>query len=290
MAGRRLTGEGAGAYRQAVRTARAPRIAVLVLASLAWAPLRAATSPEAEVERLADEAVKAYKAANYPRAAHLYERAYAIRPVAALLYNLAKVYDKAGDVESARATYRRFVNAPDAESGLKVKAETRLAVLDAGRHPPPATPEPPPPIATPSPVAPEPSVTPTPAPPPAVAAAPSPAELRARARHRNRVIAIGSGAATLACGVVAIALSGSALALQRDYDATTSYDRKTQLRHDALVRAGTADVFYIATAVGAAVTGVFVYLGFRPERPARALALVPLLGPTGGGLVAAGRF
>src|SRR6476660_2677301 len=89
-----------------------------------------AESAEAQVERLATEAVNAYRGADYNRAVELLNRAYEIRQVPALLYNLAKAYDKLGDVDHAWDAYRRYSDSADADPRMKAKADSRLVVLD----------------------------------------------------------------------------------------------------------------------------------------------------------------
>src|SRR5262249_34065618 len=53
------------------------------------------------VEKLASDAAIAYRGGDYQRAAQLLERAYKMQPVSALLYNLAKAYEKLGDEDKA---------------------------------------------------------------------------------------------------------------------------------------------------------------------------------------------
>jgi tetratricopeptide (TPR) repeat protein len=255
-------------------------------------PSRARTeSAEAQVERLAAEAVNAYRGADYNRAVELLTKAYEIRQVPALLYNLAKAYDKLGDVDHAADAYRRYVASLDADAKLKAKAEARLQLLDEQRRknvaaergvestpgkapragvesaPPPRA-EPPPPQA----------------PPPMTMTAPqSEAEqirdkLR-RERHRDRMrarwVALGLGITTVALGATAIGLSGSALSLQGQWQAQYGGDEDTRraLKSSALLRAGLADGFYAGTAVFAAITTYFLYRGFRAEPSAPSLAV-----------------
>src|SRR5436190_22360582 len=91
---------------------------VLLSVQMAHAKRPKGETAEQEVERLAHEGVQAYKAEQYDQAVTLLTRAYAIRPVTALLYNLAKAYDKQGNVTDACATYKKFTDAPDADLKL----------------------------------------------------------------------------------------------------------------------------------------------------------------------------
>ncbi len=77
---------------------------VLLLGTLlAAGPARAETADD-EVQRLSDQAIDSYKSGEYQQAVQLLARAYAIRPLTPLLYNLAKAYDKLGDAENAYAS------------------------------------------------------------------------------------------------------------------------------------------------------------------------------------------
>src|SRR5205814_1636461 len=68
-------------------------------------------------------------------------RAYAIRPLPALLYNLAKAYDKLGEVDKAYDSYRKYVDSGEAEPKLEEKAKARMQVLE-----PQLKPKTPPPV------------------------------------------------------------------------------------------------------------------------------------------------
>ena len=268
---------------------RAAFVVAIVGALCASATARA-ESAEAEVERLAAEAVNAYKGADYKRAVELLQQAYEIRQVPALLYNLAKAYDKLGDIDRAYDSYRLYADSAAADPKLKARAEARVALLAEAKRkkaaearavaaPPPVETRPPAPVEPPK-------------PPP-----PSPEALRAQAhddfvrdRKRSRLILIVAGGATVAFAAVALGLSVDALALEHRYDRTTLPDDKSRLKSDAVVRAGVADGFWCAAAVGAAVSGYYAYRSFRHERAAPAVALVPVASPAGGGLAVAGRF
>lgn len=267
---------------------------VVALLGALGSPSAFAETQEEQVERLANDALAAYKGADYKRAVELLEHAYDIRQVPALLYNLAKAYDKLGDIEHAYDTYRQYVDSAASDPKLKARAEARLTALAEARRKkaagardaelPPPTPTPPPP----QPAQIEPSK-----PPP-----PSADELRARTheaflrdRHRSRLITIIAGGATVAVGAVALGLSIDALSKQHQFDKATLPDDKSRLKSDATVRAGVADGFWCLTAVGAGVTGYFAWRSFlRHEPAAPAVALVPLWSPTAVGLAAAGRF
>lgn len=272
---------------------------VIVLSlALAVSSARAAhaESAEAQVERLASEAVTAYRGADYHRAIELLQRAYDIRQVPALQYNMAKAYDKLGDLDHAAECYRRFVDAADADPKLKNKAEARLAVIEEARRKKAAAqralepkPEPKPaPVVEP----PKPAVVEPPKP-----VEPTPEQIRDKLRderqqkrRRDRWVALGLGIGAVACAGVAIGLSVDALSLQNQWSSEFGGDEtaRRQLEHDALVRAGVADGFYALTGVTAAVAAYFVYRGFRPEPTAPSIAFAPA--PGGAALVVGGRF
>jgi tetratricopeptide (TPR) repeat protein len=276
-----------------VRRLRGVAALLLVVAWLATpgAAVARAETPEAQVERLAADALTAYRGADYNRAVELLTKAYEIRQVPALLYNLAKAYDKLGDLDHAADAYRRFADAADADPKLKAKAEARLLALDEARRKKAATAHAPeaapsghveaPPLVTPTPV------TPVTQPPSAVEARARLVAERQRERHRDRLVALGVGVGAVAFLGVAIGLSVSALTLEQEYGRTVDFTRKTQLKSDALTQAHVADGFYPAAGVAAAVAAYFVYRGFRPDAD---LALAPAVAPHGAALVAAGRF
>ena len=88
------------------------------------------TEKVSEVERLSNEAMDKYNAGDFQNAIVLYLRAYKAEPSAAILYNVAVVYDRKLDEKSlALDYYRRFVGAPDADAALVEKALARIRVL-----------------------------------------------------------------------------------------------------------------------------------------------------------------
>jgi tetratricopeptide (TPR) repeat protein len=279
---------------------RVCRVVVVALLVGMWCGPAGAESAEGQVERLAADAVNAYKGADYNRAVELLQRAYEIRQVPALLYNMAKAYDKLGDVEHAYDTYRRYADSADPDPKLKAKAESRLAVLEDVRRKKAATARSMEPRSEPRPAQVEPRSEPRPAEVEPARAAPPTAEQirdklrdeRMRARKRDRYVALGLGVTAVACAGVAIGLSVNALSLQSQWSGQYGGDEAARraLRDDAQLRAGIADGFYGLTAVAAGVTAYFLYRGFRPEPSAPSLALMPVATPQGGALVVAGTF
>ncbi|MFC1641368.1 tol-pal system YbgF family protein [Myxococcota bacterium] len=112
-----------------------------------------------EVEKLSADAFAKYHQGDYRGAVALYLRAYETQPVAALLYNLAKIYDgKLQDRELAIEYYRKYIASTGADPKLVETAASRVRELrvqqDAARMATEgqteARPEPPP-TATPAP-------------------------------------------------------------------------------------------------------------------------------------------
>lgn len=273
---------------------------VIAVAALAGRPAGAET-PEAQVERLATEAVNAYRGADYRRAVDLFQKAYEIRQVPALQYNMAKAYDKLGEVDHAYECYRRYADSADADPHLKAKAEARMAVLTDVRRKNRAAaraleqrPESPR-AKAPPPEPPKPAVVEAPKPPPPPTAEQIAEKLHAQrqhARRRDRFAALGIGLTALASAGVAVGTSVSALSLQDQWSQQYGGDEaaRRQLKNDALLRAGLADGFYALAGATAAVSAYFLYRGYRPEPNAPSLAVTPSVSPNGATLGLWGRF
>jgi hypothetical protein len=82
-------------------------------------------------ERRAAEAFEAYSKGEYPNAVTLYLEAYGASASAAILYNLARIYDtKLDDRAQAIAFYRRYIASVDARPDLSRTARLRLEELE----------------------------------------------------------------------------------------------------------------------------------------------------------------
>ena len=66
-------------------------------------------SADEQAQRLADDAVEAYRTGAYDGAVKLFKQAYALRADPAILYNLAKCFDKLGKPDGALEYYRRYL-------------------------------------------------------------------------------------------------------------------------------------------------------------------------------------
>lgn len=261
---------------------------IILGVALAWTA--SAADRKNPVEKLASDAAVAYRGGDYVRAVELLERAWKIQPVSALLYNLAKAYEKLGELEKAQDLYQRYAAADDAEPRLRAKAEARVAALrepatrkadpERGRaEPQPPAPPPPPREAR---AAPPPATTTT--------VDPRAAKRQAaeRGQRRDRGVALGLALTGLGALGAGIGLSVNALMLHDDFSQNRGEDEKRALRDDAKTQALIADVLYGASAVIVGVAIYFTYRGFRPL--GHEVAVVPWLSGQGGGLAAGGRF
>ncbi|MEO1272826.1 MAG: tetratricopeptide repeat protein, partial [Myxococcota bacterium] len=96
----------------------------------AWAqPGASEDDRNKKVEQLSAEGAKLFKAGKYPEAIDRFEKAYAIIPVANLLYNIAFAYDRTGDIEKAVAYYERFILAKDADPEIRSRALNRITEI-----------------------------------------------------------------------------------------------------------------------------------------------------------------
>lgn len=165
-------------------------------------------------EAYAAAAYEAYSREDYAQAVALYLEAYAASPTAAILYNVARIYDTAlHDATLAIRHYERYVSAPDADVYRAARARARLAQLRAARDAALAPERPAPaPVATGS-AGSTGSTFPAPAPPHPAAAG----ELDARFWTPLRVGAVVAGSV----GLVAIGL-GAGFGVAALSDASTA--------------------------------------------------------------------
>ena len=108
------------------------KIILTLVVGLAGTSLAAPTDNDttARIERLAQQASARYKADDFVEAVELYLEAYRLGEAAALLYNVAVIYDrKINDRELAITYYRRYITAPDADPAAVSRATARVQVL-----------------------------------------------------------------------------------------------------------------------------------------------------------------
>jgi tetratricopeptide (TPR) repeat protein len=241
-----------------------------------------------KVEKLAAEAAAAYRAADYQRAVELFERAYSLRQVGELLYNLAKAYEKLGDQDKAIEHYRRYIDSTEADPKLRQRAEARVTAYEATHKPRVVEP---PPVSHP-PIIDKPPVI-THVPPPAE----TQEERQARAdrafdakRRRDRLIGLTLDGVGLGCVIAGGALWGTASGLHTDYESSVTQEfPKRAEKNRAITEAAIGDGLWGAAAVAVAVGSYFVWRGFHPEHPPRVTA-APLLSPSAGGVMVGGAF
>ncbi len=103
----------------------------------------AAPQSGAGARQLVDDAQRAYAKGNYAEAAQLLEQATKVDPSGRILFNLARAYEKANEVEKAIIVYEAYLDRPDAELQALKRARKALADLYRKRPAKPAEPEPP---------------------------------------------------------------------------------------------------------------------------------------------------
>jgi tetratricopeptide (TPR) repeat protein len=256
------------------------RPGMLLLAPAAGAPGAAASTGETETfESLVGQATGKFKEKDYAGAVALFERAYAVQPEPAILFNIGRIYEEAQNAEAAIGYYEKFIADQNVEAKDQEKAVQRLTVLrtiveirekeKARTQPKPVEPKP---VAEPVPVAPQP-----------VAQQPGGDQKPAKPGRVLRPLGftlVGTGAALLIGGAV---VGGLAKAQHGEFAKATDLD----LRRDAAARgqslARTTDGLLIAGGV-VAVLGV-VMLIVPAARKSRAVqALSPRVSPTHVGL------
>ncbi|MBL8917855.1 MAG: tetratricopeptide repeat protein [Myxococcaceae bacterium] len=102
--------------------ARCLTLLSLMLASFALA------APNPKATALAKDAERLYKDGQYKDAAKVLEQALQLEPNPKLLYNMARAWDQAGELQSALDAYRKYVGLPaeDTEPDLVKKANLSM--------------------------------------------------------------------------------------------------------------------------------------------------------------------
>jgi tetratricopeptide (TPR) repeat protein len=85
-------------------------------------------APNAKATALAKDAERLYKEGQYKAAAKLLEEAQALQTNSKFLYNMARAYDQAGEIQPALDGYRKYVSLPaiDSEPELVKKANLSM--------------------------------------------------------------------------------------------------------------------------------------------------------------------
>lgn len=221
-------------------------------------------STASQIEELASEAQAHYRAGEFGEAVSDYLKAYKLGPAAALIYNIAIIYDrKLNEIDLAMEFYRRYIRAEDADPEAVLRATARLGELKELKKKREAPP-PPPRVA----------VTPgagnqpggSAGPPPGTAGGVSSKVERQEDLSTWGWIALGTGAGFVTLGTV---LGLQALGTQSDLDSAKSdagdlvtaraRDQMQTMADDGNSQALMADVFM---GVGLAAAGAGAYLLF----------------------------
>lgn len=241
----------------------------------------AAAAPAGETETfesLVGQATGKFKEKDYAGAVALFERAYAVQPEPAILFNIGRIYEEAQNAEAAIGYYEKFIADDGVEAKDQEKAVQRLTVLrtiveirekeKARNQPKPADPKP---VVDPNPVRPQ--------PPAAQPSDEKPAQPGRLMRPVGYTL-LGTGAALVIGGAVA---GGLAKGQYNSFsDAKTLGDREDAGKR-GLSLARTADGLFIAGGV-VALIGVVLLIVPAVRKSRAAQALSPQVSPTQVGL------
>ena len=184
---------------------------------------------------LTAEATAAYENGEYENAIELFKKAYEVRSVSNILYNIARIYEDAGDIDGAIEYYDKFVVAPNVDQGPRRDALDRLKTLREVKKMQAGEPE-------------QTQVAETPRPEPDPAPEPN------TGRTVGWVFLGVGGASLIGSGIFALLTQS-----QHDSFATaTSLDARRQAANSGRTNAVLADSLLVTGAVTAIVGGVFL--------------------------------
>ncbi|MBL8952494.1 MAG: hypothetical protein JNK82_17070 [Myxococcaceae bacterium] len=105
-------------------------LAVVLLVSFAGSAARAAAvNPKAN--QLAKDGDRLYKDGKYREAAETLKQAYELDKNPVLVFNIARAYDQAGELQLALDTYRQYIGLPDTDPALAKRANLAMDRLRA---------------------------------------------------------------------------------------------------------------------------------------------------------------
>ncbi len=107
-------------------------LAVIVCLALLPFPAAARASADRKVEALVKEAQALYEKGDFRKSAETLLRAYEIKPLPKLLFNVARTWDKAGDEDNAIRYYQRYIDT-GADADLVRKASNAVDRLKSAR-------------------------------------------------------------------------------------------------------------------------------------------------------------
>jgi tetratricopeptide (TPR) repeat protein len=251
------------------------------------APTATAPAPAGETETfesLIEQAQGKFKEKDFAGAVALFERAYALQPEPAILFNIGRIYEQAQNAEAAIGYYEKFIADESVELKDREKAVQRLQVLrtiveirekEKNRNKPkPVEPDQ---------TEPKPAVGPQ---PPTTDPKPNDKPQQGRLLKPIGGAMVGTGAALLIGGAIA---GGVARGAHKDFVGATSLADREAAAQRGKSLAGTADGLFIAGGVIAAV-GIVLLIVPAVRKSRAAQALQPQVSPTHVGLGYIHRF
>lgn len=237
-------------------------------------------------DTLVAQATGKFKDKDYAGAVALFERAYAVQPEPAILFNIGRIYEEAQNAEAAIGYYEKFIADESVELKDREKAVQRLQVLrtiveirekEKNRNKP--KPSEPAPVTDPG---------------PAVAPPPSnqPPQTDSKPQKPGRLLRpiggamLGTGAALVIGGAIA---GGIAKGAHNDFVAAKNLADREAAANRGRSLAATADGLFIAGGVIAAV-GIVLLIVPAVRKSRTAQALQPQVSPTQVGLGFTHRF
>ncbi len=274
--------------RDVPHTKLARRLIALAFATTIVAPPMVATAqdpddgseaPDSEYKAYLAKAQDLYSQEDYVGAAQAYQAAYNLKPNPNLLYNIARIYEKAGKFEDAIAYYEKFAKQPDIKLDARKDAIERLKALRevvALDKPPEPDPKDEPKDTTPT--EPEKIVEATPDPEP---------EPVGETNYTPAIITLGAGVLALGGGGAMGALAANAASEAED--ATSLADFQTAAQNGSTYALAADGLFVLGGAL--TVTGVILLLTASPEKADSSQAVItPVVGPDGVGVSTYLRF
>jgi tetratricopeptide (TPR) repeat protein len=236
-------------------------------------------------ESLAEQARARYREKDYAGAVALFERAYALQPDPAILFNIGRIHEQANNVDAAIVYYQKFIADESVDIGLRDTALQRLETLEKiveirekeeARQRPKPEPEP----TTqpePQPVGPEPGPQ-----PPTDKGPQNPAKVLRPIGYTM----FGVGAALLLGGGIA---GGVAKGQEKKFEAADSLDARREAGQKGRSLAAAADGLFIAGGV-LAVVGMVLLLVPKARKSKAVQAMQPKVSPSQVGLGYVYRF
>lgn len=259
-------------------------VAAVVITSLcagqvhAEPPASGSPDSSADAQRYGDAALAAFEAGRYDEAVENFQRAFALDKNPNNLFNIGRVYEEAGQLESAVEYYKQFIAQPGVTLDYRKVALDRIEVLEKTIAATKPQPEPEP--------EPEPEVEP--APPPATVETPVEDTTANDQRRKQRIaglVLLGVGGAALIGGGV---VGGLSVGTNSDLAGATP-EQRGDLVNRGNTLTTTADVLFAAGGT-LALVGLIVTLTALPKSGARKTAFAPMFHRDGGGVVVMHRF